>query len=124
GIQVQVPSSYAMTTGSMTFEYAVPNIASLQISGLTISISSGANQSASGIVTSSPNLLPFRLYNWHSGSWNAISLNQGTFTTHNVSAYISPGGRVLLQLVNTDTSLGTLVFGKPTLNLQGVVSHS
>jgi hypothetical protein len=124
GIQVQVPSSYAMTTGSMTFEYAVPNIASLQISGLTISIASGANQSASGIVTSSPNLLPFHLYNWHSGSWNAISLNQGTFTTHNVSAYIGPGGRVLLQLVNKDASLGTLVFGKPTLNLQGVVSHS
>ena len=124
GIQVQIPGSYAMTTGSMTFEFAVPNIASLQISGLTISVSSGANQSASGIVTSSPNILPFHLYNWHSGSWNAISLNQGTFTTHNVSAYIGPGGRVLLQLVNKDNSLGTLVFGNPTLNLQGVVSNS
>jgi uncharacterized membrane protein YhaH (DUF805 family) len=124
GIQVQIPGSYAMTTGSMTFEFAVPNIASLQISGLTISVSSGANQSASGIVTSSPNILPFHLYNWHSGSWNAISLNQGNFTTHNVSAYIGPGGRVLLQLVNKDNSLGTLVFGNPTLNLQGVVSNS
>lgn len=124
GVQVQIPGSYAMTTGSMTFEFAVPNIASLQISGLTISVSSGANQSASGIVTSSPNILPFRLYNWHSGSWNAISLNQGNFTTQNASAYIGPGGRVLLQLVNKDNSLGTLVFGNPTLNLQGVVSNS
>ena len=124
GIQVQVPSSYTMTTGSMTFEFAVPNIARLQISGLTISVSPGANQSASGVVTGNPNFLPFRLYNWHSGSWNAISLNQGTFTAHNVSAYIGPGGRVLLQLVNKDNSLGPLVFGKPTLNLQGVVSDS
>jgi hypothetical protein len=124
GVQVQFPGYYTMSTGSMTFEFAVPNIANLRISGLTISEPSGANQSPIGIGSSDGSSLPFRLYNWHTGSWDTISLSNNTFTTHNVSAYISPGGRVLLQLVNNDNSLGTLVFSKPSLNLQGVALGS
>ena len=121
GVQVQYPGLYALSAGSMTFEFAVPNIANLHLSGLVISESSGANQPVTGIT--SP--LPFRLYNWHSDSWDAISLNQGTFTTHNTSAYIGPGGRVLLQMVYQDNPAASqVVFGKPVLNLQGVVSGS
>ena len=124
GVQVQFPGFYALSAGSMTFEYAVPNVANLHISGLVISELSGANPAATGGITGSTSSLPFRLYNWRSGSWDAISLNQGTFTTHNASAYIGPGGRVLLQIVYKDSSLSTVVFGKPALNLQGDVSSS
>jgi len=124
GIQVQFPGFYTMSTGSMTFEFAVPNIANLRISGLTISEPSGANQAAIGVVSSDGSSLPFRLYNWHTGTWDTISLNNDSFTTNNVSAYIGPGGRVLLQLANNDNSLGTLVFSKPSLNLQGVAIGS
>jgi len=61
---------------------------------------------------------------WHTNIWDAISLNQNTFTTKNVSAYIGPTGRVLVQLDNKDSSLGTFLFGKPLINLQGVVSDN
>lgn len=124
GVQIQFPGFYTMSTGSMTFEFAVPNIANLRISGLTISEPSGANQSPTGIVSSDGSSLPFRLYNWHTGSWNTISLNNDTFTTNNVNAYIGPGGRVLLQIANNDNSLGTLIFSKPSLSLQGVALGS
>ncbi len=123
-VQVQFPGFYTMSTGSMTFEFAVPNIANLRISGLTISEPSGANQSPIGIASSDGSSLPFRLYNWHTGSWDTISLNNDNFTTNNVRAYIGPSGRVLLQLANNDNSLGTLVFSKPSLSLQGVASGS
>jgi len=63
--------------------------------------------------------LPFRLYNWQTHTWDSISFNQGTFSTSDVRSYISAGGRVLLQLANQDKTLGTFVFGKPLLSLQG-----
>jgi hypothetical protein len=91
---------------------------------MTISEPSSANQSPAGVISSDGSSLPFHIYNWHTGSWDSISLNNDTFTTKNVSAYIGPGGRVLLQIANNDTSLGTLVFSKPSLNLQGVVLGS
>ena len=120
--QLKFPGVYTISTGSMTFEYALPGITNLQISGLTITEPPDVN-----IYTQAPTIvnadsLPFRLYNWHTGSWDAISLNQRTFTTYNVSAYIGPSGRVLLQLANEDRSLGTFAFGQPSLNLQGIVA--
>jgi len=125
GVQVQFPGTYALSAGSMTFEFAVPNIANMRISGLVISELSSTNPSAIGVINPGVSSPPFRLYNWRSGTWDVISLNQGTFTTHNVNAYIGPGGRVLLQIVFKDSSAaGTIVFGKPALNLQGVVSGS
>ncbi len=119
--QTRLPGVYAISTGSVTFEYIVPDIANLQISGLTITEPPNINLFAQAGRTVDADSLPFRLYNWHSGSWDAISLDQSTFTTNNSSAYIGPAGRILLQLANKDSSLGIFAFGKPLLNLQGVV---
>ena len=119
-VQAQFPGIYAMTTGSMTFEFAIPNQANLQVSGLTITEPPNAYQPGLGPVTANGSPLPLRLYNWHTGSWDSVSFKQNTFTTTNVVAYIGPGGRVLLQLANQDSSLGTLIFSTPSLNLQGV----
>lgn len=119
--QIQFPGVYTISTGSMTFEFTVPDIDNLQVSGLTLTEPPNYNLFAQVGTILNPGSLPFRLYNWHSHSWDAISLNQNSFTTTNVSAYISPDGRILLQLANTNRSLGTFAFGKPSLNLQGFV---
>ncbi len=124
GVQLQFPGVYVMSIGSMTFEYAVPGMTNLRISGLSITEPAAINAEAGIGSFVDASSLSFRLYNWHSSSWDAISLSQDTFTTNNVSAYIGPGGRVLLRLVNEDSSLGTFAIGKPSLNLQGVVLGS
>jgi hypothetical protein len=123
-VQLLFPDVYTISTGSMTFEYIVPNTGNLQVNGLTITEPPDLNLVSQGITTPNADSLPFRLYNWHSKTWDAISLNQNTFTTNNVSAYIGPTGRVLVQLDNKDSSLGTFLFGKPLINLQGVVSDN
>jgi hypothetical protein len=51
-----------------------------------------------------------------------ISLNQNTFTTNNIDAYISATGRVLLQFTNMNSQVSSLDFGKPIINLQGFIS--
>jgi hypothetical protein len=123
-VQTRLPAVYAISTGSMTFEYVVPETANLQISGLTITEPPDINLFVQAERIVDAGSLPFRLYNWQTGSWDAISLDQNTFTTNNSSAYIGPAGRILLQLVNKDSSLGIFAFGKPVLNLQGIVLGS
>lgn len=123
-VQIQFPGVYTISTGSITFEFAVPDIVNLRINGLTFTEPPNINLFAHIGTPVEPDSLPFRLYNWHTGSWDSISFNQSTFTTNNVSAYISPTGRVLVQLANKNSSLGTFAFGKPSLNLQGVVTGS
>jgi hypothetical protein len=122
--QLLFPDVYTISTGSMTFEYVIPNAGNLRINGLTVSEPPNLNLISQELATPNADSLPFRLYNWHTNTWNAISLNQNTFTTNNVSAYIDPHGRILVQLNNKNSSLGTFVFGKPLINLQGAVSNN
>jgi hypothetical protein len=118
-VQVKLPGVYTFSTGSMTFEFAVPASAT-QLTGLTIT-GPDVTIYAQGNTPMSFDALPFRLYNWQTHAWDSISFNQGTFSTNNVRSYVSASGRVLLQLANQDKSLGTFVFGKPLLDLQGNV---
>jgi hypothetical protein len=122
--QLMFPDVYTISTGSMTFEYIVPNTGNFRANSLIISEPPDLNLVAQGTPTPNAGSLPFRLYNWHTHTWDAISLNQSAFTTNNVSAYIGSGGRVLVQLNNKDSSLGTFLFGKPLINLQGVFSDN
>ncbi len=116
-VQVQLPGVYSFSTGSMTFEFAVPTGAA-HLSGLTIT-GPDVSLDAQGNTPMSYDMLPFRLYNWQNHAWDSISFNQGTFSSSDVRSYISAGGRVLLQLNNQDKTLGSFVFGKPLLSLQG-----
>jgi hypothetical protein len=120
--QIRFPGVYTITTGSMTFEYMVPETANVHVNALTISEPADSNLIASTGSVSDANSSPFRIYNWHTNSWDTISVNQNTFTTNNVGTYISATGRVLLQFTNKNSQLGSLIFGKPILNLQGVIS--
>ena len=115
--QIRFPGVYSITSGSMTFEYVIPESANVHVNGLTIAEPPDGQVGS----VSDTNSSSFRLYNWHTNSWDTISLNQNTFTTNKVGAYISATGRVLLQFTNKDSQLGSLVFGKPIINLQGVI---
>jgi hypothetical protein len=121
-LQIRFPGVYSISTGNMTFEYIVPNQPNLRVSGLTISELPDISVIAQAGSVPNTKSQPFHLYNWHSNSWDAIQLNQNSFTTNNVSAYISATGRVLVQFSNKDNRFNSLLFGKPLINLQGAIS--
>jgi hypothetical protein len=118
-VQVQLPGIYTISTGVMTFEFAIP-ANSAHLTGLTLTEPDISVYAQIG-TSVSVDAMPFRLYNWYSRSWDNISFSQNSFTSNDVGSYIGPSGRVLLQLANKDSTLGTFAFGKPLLTLQGVV---
>jgi hypothetical protein len=112
-----VADTYTLSTGSVTFEFALPNMKQAKISSFTLT-----EPNAVGNINppppSNPELSRAQLYNWQTMAWDTIALTSWSFTTTNTGAYIGPGGRVLLQIVNTYPA-GLLVFGKPYLGLKG-----
>jgi hypothetical protein len=127
-VQYQYGGAYTMTTGSMTFEFPVHFGTKQQVSSLRFSEPTNLSQimSPSTGPNSGPvveaNRLQVRLYDWQTGSWDAIAVNGFTFATSNTSAYIGSNGRVIIQLSNQDSTVGTILFGRPSLDLQGAVS--
>ncbi|OLB40049.1 MAG: hypothetical protein AUG45_07190 [Ktedonobacter sp. 13_1_20CM_3_54_15] len=127
-VQYEYGGAYTMSTGSTTFEYAVPPGAKQQVSSLRFSqptnltqINSQPNVTSTGPVVDASRL-QVHLYNWETGAWDTIQVSGTTFSTSDTKAYISSDGRVLLQLSNQDSTAGTILFGKPTLDLQGNAS--
>ena len=114
-VQTTSPNVYTMNTGSITFEYTLPEASSLQANSLTIAepvIAQAAGMSQ----------LQVRLYNWNTHSWDTITLNNNSFTTTNTKAYTSFDRHILLQVVNQNASLGVFLFGKPSLSLNDAVN--
>jgi hypothetical protein len=65
------------------------------------------------------------LYNWQTGSWDAITLTPSTtFTTQNTRAYVSSAGRVLVQYVNQASGFAEIAFTKPALSVTGIISSN
>jgi len=111
-VQSTLPSVYSLTTGSITFEFTLPGAEDPQLSSMTIAEPNVGQPASTRFVQA-------RLYNWQMGAWDAITLDQNTsFTTGYTRAYISSDGRILLQFANKNTSLGTLLFSKPSLSLR------
>ena len=117
-VQTILPDVYTMSTGSITFEFTLPNAGVLHTNNMTISEPVIARLAGSGAI--SP--IQVRLYNWDTSSWDAIALNNNTFTTANTKAYTSPDGHILLQVVDQSASPGTILFGKPALSLNDAVN--
>ena len=111
------PDTYSLSIGSVTFEFALPTVAQRQLSGLTLT---EPNILGNVQPTTSPpsniDQIQAQLYNWQTQSWDAIVVSSWTFTTTNTTAYIGPGGRVLLQIANANPS-GLLIFANPSLSL-------
>jgi hypothetical protein len=118
------PDTYSLSTGSVTFEFALPITRQLRPSSLTLSepnaLDSAQTQTGPRPKTDT---IQAHLYNWQTMSWDSIALTSWTFTTTNTAAYIGQGGRVLLQIANADPS-GLLIFGKPWIGLRGNISGS
>jgi hypothetical protein len=113
--ELRLPGVYAMGDGTMTFEMVAPDLSHQQVNGMTVTetdLWAHPFGSTSGFLTSH---LQAQLYNWYNRSWETITLQHDTFTTAYPAAYIGPGGRVLLQVSNKDSSLGSLYFAPPTL---------
>ena len=123
-VQSPAPGIYSLTGGSITFEFVLPDSRHIQSGNLTITepanVTQVANPGGSPVNDGSQNAM---LYNWTSHAWDAIALQAQTFTTGDMGAYIGPGGRVLVQFGNANASSGTTVFGKPSLNLEGVAGQ-
>ncbi len=127
-IQEPLAGVYSMTTGAMTFEFTLPALPKIQSNHITITEASNPTRgfgfgSGSGTTTDA-NHLRAALYNWQTGKWDtfAVSGLQITIDGAQSQAYIGPGGRILLQFANQDTTLGTVIFNKPALELHGTVS--
>lgn len=114
-----VPDTYSLSTGSVTFEFTLPDMKRAQINSLTL-MEPGAigNINLQSVAGANTDPMQAQLYNWQTLSWDSISLTSWTFTTTNTAAYIGPDGRVLLQIANADPA-GLLIFGKPFLSLKG-----
>lgn len=127
-VQTQFPGIYSMTTGSMTFEFTLPTVPNLHATNLTIEEPTNLPQMVSLSGPSGPpvdaNHLHASLYNWRTGSWDPSNLQGFSFATNNTQDYISPSGRVLMQFSNQDPTLGTAVFSKPSLEVQGTISSN
>jgi hypothetical protein len=123
-VQEQLPDIFTMTTGSVTFEFAIPSNPQLHISSATINESSNMNQimqqtgPSSGPV-SDINAAQAYLYNWQMRRWDAATINTSSITINNTHSYIGPNGRILVQFTNQDSSKGTIAFSTPTLQAQG-----
>ena len=123
-IQESSPGTYTMTVGSMTFEYALPSTPQLQNIVLSFRASSNPARvpTQNAGTTTDINHMQTYLYNWQTKQWDSVLFNQFALSINNAGAYIGPGNRVLLHLVNQDTTLGTTIFDTPALALQATVS--
>jgi hypothetical protein len=125
-IQSQFSGIYTLTTGSMTFEFALPYGPRLRTSSLTIAENPNlANGLATGGGTGTIGDLSHvqtYLYNWRTGNWDTVSFTQSTLSINKAQDYTNAQGRVLMQIANQDSSLGQIIVTRPVLQLQGNVS--
>ncbi len=125
-VEAASPGIYTMTTGSMTFEFVLPHVAHLQVSNLKISEDANFTPFVGQSNGSTQNVdvthLTTLMYNWQTDSWDTVTLNSFSFAPDNPGAYVGPGGRILVQFANQDASIGTAVFSRPTLSIQGTVA--
>lgn len=107
---------YTMTYGSMIFEMDLPGLTHPLSHGLTIyQPDLWTNPFGPGSAVNSSHMLS-QLYNWQKGTWDTVTFKNDSYHTSNLQAYVSPGGRILLQVSNQNQNLGNkLYFGKPSL---------
>ncbi len=131
-IQTQFPGVYTLSTGSLTFEFASPALRNVNTSTLTFTENTNLVSSLGNIgSTSSTNLnmpgdfshVQIYLYNWQTHKWDQVFFNQSTLTVHNAQAYVGADGRILMQFSNQDSSQGTTLLTRPTLQLLGQLSR-
>lgn len=121
-VQEPFPGTYMLNNGSMTLEYTLPQLSNLQNSAFTFtsSVSPVKGMGQSTGTSTNINQVQTYLYNWHTGNWDSVRFREFTCSVKVAQDYVGPGGRVLLNVNNHDTSA---VFDKPTLTVQGTVAN-
>ncbi len=114
--EMRLSGIYAMIDGSITFEFLAPDVSAARVLTITLpDLWAHPFGPGSGFLTSH---IQARVYNWRAGTWETLTLHQDdTLDPLDPSAYIGPSGRVLLQIMNQDSSLGSLYFGPPSLSI-------
>lgn len=107
---------YAMTQGSMTFEFVLPANTAARTATMTIpdlwAHPFGPNTNISPNVSH----MSVLLYNWQKGGWDSVILKQDSFSV-GLQSYVNADGRLLVQVGNRDSTQGRLYFGRPALQL-------
>lgn len=126
-IQTLFSGIYALTSGNMTFDFTLPGVTNLHAKSLAINLPSNLSQFNIGLqgTATDANSLQAFLYNWHTGTWDTFNFTAYSFSTNTPDQYIGPDGHILLQLAAPAGSQGgTIIFGKPSLEIDGGSSSS
>ena len=116
GAQITAPGLYSLPPGSITFELNLPGTTNVQAHAINnLEVIQPLLNSTPG--TKGAVVAQARMYNWNTGKWDAIALNNNSFITTNVEDYLGTEGRVLLQVVNNDKAQGIVLLQKPSLNV-------
>jgi len=123
-IQALTNGIYTMNAGSVTYEYTASGLTHIRGGKLALVENSTLLQMVGpGPSNTTPldaNSLQVQVYNWQKQSWDTFSFAQFKLSISNAQPYISSGGRILVQLSNSNSSQ-TILFNKPLLSLQGSV---
>lgn len=111
---------YSLATGGITFELPVPSKLSQKIHNVTVHVPDLLANPAGGIQFSGVRHLQASLYNWQTGTWDTITLDQNNaFTTANTAQYLGPDSRTLIYITKQKNSVGAAIFfGRPSLTLR------
>jgi hypothetical protein len=116
GVQSIGPGVYTLSSGSITFEMALPGQDALSVHNFEV-VEPLLNQSGGANGGKGTGTTQIRLYNWSMHAWDTVPLNNASFVTSNTNTedYLSADGRILVQVVNG--SQGLLLLEKPSLNV-------
>ncbi len=114
GLEMVSSDLYTMSTGSMNFEFTLPNSLNTTINTLTMTM---PNLLTGKTVSPTGNSFVRALfYNWDKATWEALPYLDQTWIAANPQAYISADGRVLAQISSLSTTQGMVYFSKPYLS--------
>ncbi|GHO94980.1 hypothetical protein KSF_050280 [Reticulibacter mediterranei] len=118
--EMVLPGVYMMELGSMNFAFDLSALDTSHIKGLTISV---PNIDDNQIAFQDFSSLRTALYNWQTGTWDQIPLNNYYTLASNHSRlreYIGPDSQVLLQVTNPDAapSHNGILFKRPALSFE------
>jgi hypothetical protein len=111
---------YSLATGGITFELPVPSKLSQTVQSVTVHVPDLLANPTGGIQFSGVRHIQASLYNWITGAWDTITLDQNNaFTTANTSEYLGPNSRILVYVTKQSGYGGLAVFfGRPSLTLE------
>ena len=111
--QFLLPGIYSLSSANMLFEFTLPAATQAQQGNVSITIPMQWEQLSGNILTGRS--IQTNLYNWQTGSWDAVPQVQGNIIIPHPMLYTGPNKQILLEITNPANTPGPLIFGKPSL---------